>query len=38
MTERDEHGIELLLNEPEIREWLEPADDRDDADEQGAEA
>ena len=27
MTERDEHAIELFLNEPEIRAWLEPNDD-----------
>jgi hypothetical protein len=28
--ERDEVGIELLLNEPEIVAWLEPSENDDD--------
>ena len=33
MTDREERGIELLLNEPEIVAWLEPHEDTADDDE-----
>lgn len=32
MGERETKGVELLLDEPEIREWLELEGDDDDAD------
>lgn len=30
MTEREEIGIELLLSDPEIVAWLQPAETKDD--------
>jgi hypothetical protein len=38
MTKREELGIELLLSEPEIVAWLEPATNDDEADEPPAAA
>jgi len=32
VTKRDEIGIELLLSDPEVVAWLEPADQTDDDD------
>jgi hypothetical protein len=32
VTEREKTGFELLLSEPEIVAWLEPAEDDDDVD------
>jgi hypothetical protein len=37
MTERETLGVELLLNEPEIRAWLAPERVEDDADEESDE-